>query len=195
MSIQIEASNLTRRRATAVRELLQPLVTNPEANRTAGYIQCQKAATASRRNYVLAGHSGGVTSDIDYRSWRFSTYRRDFRCGYFEIWRPVDERSRVYELYRAYLTLFRVPRRQPEEDDLLALHCDPTIEDSEPHAFYKRGPHLHVISAGYPLSHAHFALNQGHLSDIMESIESLSAAFAVAINMLREQVLTLDWPE
>ncbi len=194
MSIQIEASNLTKRRATVVRELLQPLVTSPDANRSTGYIQCQKATTANRRRYILAGHSG-VTPGTHYQDWRFSTYRRDFRCAYHEIWESADERLRIYELYRAYFTLFRVPRRQPKEDDLLALHCDPMIKDSDPHAFYKRGPHLHVIFAGYPLSRAHFALNQVYLSDILESIESLSFALAVAINMLKEQVLTLDWPE
>lgn len=188
----LEVSRLTRR-ATAVRELLLPLVTNPD-DESVGYIQCQKARTASRRNFVLAGHSG-VSPDVDYRDWRISTYRRDFRCRYYEIWEPADERFQTYKLYRAYLTLFRIPRRQPTEDDLIALHCDPTIDESEPHALYKRGPHLHMSFAGHPYSHAHLALNQGHLTDTLKDIESLSNALATSIGMLKEQILELDWSQ
>jgi hypothetical protein len=47
--------------------------------------------------------------------------------------------------------------------------------------------------AEHPLPEAHIALNGSHLSDILESVDSLSAALADAVNMLKDQVLELDW--
>jgi hypothetical protein len=48
--------------------------------------------------------------------------------------------------------------------------------------------------AEYPLPHAHIALNRGHLEEILRSVDILSDAIAVAVTMLKEQVLELDWP-
>jgi hypothetical protein len=54
---------------------------------------------------------------------------------------------------------------------------------------YKKGPHLHIKAAEDPLPHAHFALNLGHLNDVLASVESLSDAMKDGILMLREEVL------
>ena len=192
-SIRIDVASLGLR-PQAVEKVLRPLVVEPSGTRAPGYVQCERVRASARRMYILAAHSG-VNPSSDYRSWRLSTYRRDFRCGYFEIWKPADERNREYYLDRAYLTLFRVPLGLPQEDDLIALHCDPIIEDTEPHAPYKQGPHLHMVFADDPLQHAHLALNRSHLGEILESIDTLSNALAIAVNMLKEEILELDWPD
>jgi len=192
-SIQVDITELSRR-PTDVKQLLRPLVRNPDPRRSPGYIQCQRASIANRRLYVLAAHDGAIPNS-DYQDWRFSTYRRDFRCKYYEVWKSIDDRFFTYELNRAYFTLFRVYRAPLREDSLFALHSDPITGDTEPHAFYKQGPHLHMDFAEDPLPHAHIALNRSHLEDTLVSVESLSTALSVAVNMLREQVLTLHWPE
>lgn len=182
-------------RPNAVREMLHPLVAYPGGERGPGFIRCEKAKVFRRGQYVLGVHGGGVSDAADYPSWRFSTYRTDFRCRYYEVWEPTDGRHLTYALNRAYFTLFRVSSRPAREDTLLALHCDPIIEDTERHAAYKQGPHLHLDVAGDPLSHAHIALDRIHLAEILESVGSLSSALAAAVIMLKEQVLELGWPE
>jgi hypothetical protein len=181
-------------RPDKVRAMLYSLVVDPDSRRTPGFIHCQSAPAFDRRQHVLAVHDGLPTDVSDYQSWRFSTYRRGFRCQYFEIWTAVDDRFFVYELYKAYLTLSRIYSRPLREDKLLALHCDPSTEDSERHAFYKQGPHIHLDAAKYPLSRAHIALNRGHLPQVLASADSLSDEIGAAVTMLKEEVLTLSWP-
>lgn len=190
--IHVDMDELSTRPAT-VKEILHPLVVDPDGKKPPKFIQCERAPSLARRQHILAVHGGGHT-DTNYQTWRFSTYRWDFWCKYYEIWVSVDERSFVYELNRAYFTLFQVFRRPPREENLLALHCDPIVEDADPHALYKQGPHLHMDFAEDPLPHAHIALNRSHLAEVLQSADSLSVAFAAAISMLKEQILELKWP-
>ena len=192
-SIQIDITELSGR-PTDIEGLLRPLLVNPDSRRSPGYLQCQRASIASRRHYVLAVHDGAAPNS-DYHDWRFSTYRRDFRCRYYEVWESIDNQFFRYELNRAYFNLFRIYRISLREDSLFALHCDPVVKDTEPHALYKQGPHLHMDFAEDPLPHAHIALNRSHLEDTLGSVESLSKALATAVNMFKEQVLRLPWPE
>lgn len=60
---------------------------------------------------------------------------------------------------------------------------------------YKKGPHLHIKAAVDPLPHAHFALNLGHLNDVLTSVESLSEAMKDGILMLKEEVLDRLLPQ
>ncbi len=180
-------------RPAKVRGMLYPLVVDPDGIRDPRFIHCRSAPAFERRQHVLAVHGGSPPDISDYQSWYFGTYRRGFRCQYFEIWTAIDDRFYMYEMYRAYLTLSRIFSRPPSEKKLLALHCDPSLEDTEDHAFYKQGPHLHVDAAKYPLSHAHIALNRGHLQDVLASADSLSTEIGAAVRMLKEEILTLNW--
>jgi hypothetical protein len=119
--------------------------------------------------------------------------------SYQERWCPVNEKRKRYYLERAYLHLYLTTQIEGEamEKELLLLHCDPN-ETDEPvdwpglrHSKYKRGPHLHISTAQQPIPHSHFALNACHLDSVLSSVESLTKAMEVAVQMLEDQVLRL----
>ena len=143
---------------------------------------------------ILIGvHSGGKP-DIGVRDWRFTTRVRKIRGSYWERWVPTTEKRKSYYLSQAYLQLYLRETSADDESELMALHCDPNEPDDSgllAHAVYKRGPHLHIRSAAEPLPHAHFALNAGHLAEVLKSVESLTGAVQLGINMIRDQVLDL----
>jgi hypothetical protein len=189
--VEIDIARLSVRSAV-IEEVMRPFTIDDSGKGLRDVLRCERATAATRRQFVLGVHQGAPP--LAYRDWRFSTYRREFRCNYFEIWEPLGERSDRYVMNRAYFTLFRVSGRPLKEYDVVALHADPILGDDEAHVLYKRGPHLHVISAGDPLSHAHIALNKGHLEETLSTIENLSDAIASAVLMIREQIVALTWP-
>lgn len=150
--------------------------------------------TVERNDFVLAVHSGSKP-DLAPREWRFTTRVPKMRASYLERWVPTNEKRKRYYLMQAYLHLYwREGPREDDEKEILALHCDPNEPGdagTRKHALYKRGPHIHVVDSSQPLPHAHFALNVGHLSEVLRSVESLTAAVLSGVNLVRDQVLDL----
>jgi hypothetical protein len=173
-----------RGRGPQISEMLRPLV----GSRRVAF------STAPHRNeFIIAVHSGSRPDTLP-REWRFTTPIRKIRGSYWERWAPSSEKRTRYYLEQAYLQLYRRDAVEDDEHELLALHCDPNEPDDSgeiTHAIYKRGPHIHVMTAQQPLPHSHFALNMGHLSDVLDSVENLSDAISLAITMIRDQVLDI----
>ncbi len=142
----------------------------------------------SRRAVVFGTFSGSLP-DLPVDEWRFTTFVPSIRGAYRERWIPVDERGRRYYLELAYLHLYEQLAVGEGERQFLALHCDPNEDDESPHAKYKQGPHVHVVTAPQPLPHSHFALNLGDLPRVLSSLHDLQTAFSTAVLLLREQVL------
>ncbi len=119
--------------------------------------------------------------------WRFLTNTEGMRANYYERWNPVPDVTTLLYLDRAYLTIYL--RKSPQEEaELLALHCDPDEPEGEG-AIYKRGPHLHIVAAEYPIPKAHIALAIIHLSDVLASAMNLMDALSKCIIMIRDEVL------
>jgi hypothetical protein len=131
----------------------------------------------------------GAEPDRPIDEWRFTTFVPSLRAAYRERWVPTDERGKSYYLQQGYLHLFYQSGRGEDEEEVLALHCDPNESDDQPHVLYKRGPHIHVVAAPQPLPHSHFALNLSSLDTVLSSIDNLHRAFSGAVLMLQEQVL------
>jgi hypothetical protein len=183
MICELEFDSL-RGRGPQISEMLLPL---------AGSRRVAFSTAPQRNEFIIAVHSGPRPDTLP-REWRFTTPIRSMRGSYWERWIPVNEKRSQYYLEQAYLHLYWRATAVDDEHELLALHCDPNEpDDSGPmaHAIYKRGPHIHVMAASQPLPHSHFALNIGHLSDVLSSTENLSAAVSLAITMIRDQVLDL----
>ena len=106
---------------------------------------------------------------------------------YFELWRGYGSNS--WYLDRAYLSVFQVDPSTHTEVEIVCLHCDPNEPDHAEHALYKKGPHLHVRTADYPVSRAHIALNRGHLDAVLSSVDSLSEAMGLAVAMLKDEIM------
>jgi hypothetical protein len=183
MICELELDNL-RTRGPQISEMLQPL---------AGSRRIAFSTTPQRNHFMIAVHSG-TRPDTLPRDWRFTTPIRKIRGSYWERCVPTNEKRINYYLQQAYLHLYWRPNINDDEYELLALPCHPNEpNDSGPmtQAVYKRGPHIHVMTATQPLPHSHFALNMGHLADVLSSIENLSAAVSFAVVMIRDQVLDL----
>ena len=140
---------------------------------------------SSSREYII-GTYDGTRPTAEYRDWRFSTFVRNFRAMYFEIWKRSTENDQYWYLDRAYLSIYQIIDRN--ESEFLCLHCDPNIANDVKEK-YKKGPHLHIKAANEPLPHAHIVLNLGHLDAVLTSIDTLSVAIDTAISMPKEEVL------
>ncbi len=137
------------------------------------------------RSYILAAHDGSPPTS-NYRDWRFRTFVSDFRAMYFEEW--VSSRNRHWYLEKAYLNIYKIDLPTRYEREYLCLHCDPNEPDNSSCAVYKKGPHLH-ISIAADLSHAHIALNKGHLEEVLNSVDSLTKALDSGICLIVDEVL------
>ena len=150
-------------------------------------------ATQIRQSFrqAIIGTHDGTPSISGYRDWRFSTGHSGMSARYFEIWVPEDVRAELWYLHNAYLTIFRRPHPQAEENELLSLHCDPEELDDEDDckAIYKRGPHLHIKAAEEPIPKSHLALARGHLSQVLSSSADLTEALGWSIQMIKDEIL------
>lgn len=150
--------------------------------------------------YSIGTHDGSPAGS-DFRDWSFATPAVGYRATYFEIWnKSQDGRREFWYLYRAYLHILKLEMGDLKE--FLLLHCDPNdtpdtskkpsidkLKKLERISFYKQHPHLHVVTAPAPFTHAHIALCVGFKDEILKSIDTLSEAFNHAILMIREEVL------
>lgn len=178
--IQATIENLTHR-GEHVRQLLQPIA------KQSGGPAWQPMSTVSE--FIIGTHDGSPTRS-HYRDWRFATVLPNYRGMYFELWRPSGAKGEEFwYLYQAYLSIYQIERSMQTETELLCLHCDPNEPDNAPHAIYKQGPHLHINVAANPIPHAHIALNRGHLKDVLSSVNDLTKALGLAVQMLREEIL------
>ncbi len=168
-------------RGDEIRKLLQPIAKHEDGPAW--------QPIASSREYIIGTHDGSP-SQSNYRDWRFSTYVPQIHASYFEFWKKtfVDKKE-IWYLDRAYLHIYRINLLTRGEEEFLALHCDPNESQEAEHVLYKRGPHLHIKVAQKPIPHAHIALNLGHLKEVLGSVEALSKAMKMGVQMLREEIL------
>ncbi|HYH01327.1 MAG TPA: hypothetical protein VD837_19530 [Terriglobales bacterium] len=139
---------------------------------------------------VLSAYLGSEPLDPDPNLWRFTTRVPHVRASYHERWIPTDFRQQSFFLDRAYLHLY-LRHDKNEEDEILALHCDPNESQSERHFRYKAGPHIHMTTAADPLCHSHIALNNSDFTQVLSSVSTLTVALKTAITMVDHQVLAL----
>lgn len=175
--IVLPEAQLTRR-VGAIQKLLRPI------SRVASGPSVRNPV-ASVSEFVLATFDGPSPANSDYREWRFKTNVDNVRGQYFERW-ARSGRSEVY-LFQAYLHFFRLVG--DDEKEVLCLHCDPSESDSAAHAKYKQGPHLHMTFVGPAYKHSHVALADGFVNEVLNSLDSLTAAQTRAIEMIRAQLL------
>ena len=180
------------KRAAAIRSLLQVLLSASEVQlKNRSTVGSNTVKTA--QNYIIGAFDGSKPSN-EYRNWRFRSNRADFKCMYFEEWRPEDATRKQWFLQQICFSLFRIVNHTKLPQEILAIHCEPMEPNDRKHLLYKRGLHLHVTLATQPIPHAHFALNNGYLAQVMTSIETLSEALKVALIMVSDQVINNpDW--
>lgn len=110
------------------------------------------------------------------------------RGSYVEHWYE-DKADSMWFLERAYLTLYQVDAVHDTEDEILAIHTEPSIDPKKPSGCYRRCPHLHVIRVPGNLHRAHLALEFGQAEENLASVATLTGALSRAVQMLSDEVL------
>ena len=137
---------------------------------------------------IVLGASQGVGKGRDYRRWRFLTRVARVRASYHELWQETRTRSQ-YRLAQMYLALYEVDRLHDREQELLALHSDPSLEEDLSEDRYKRGPHLHVVSVPAGFHRAHLSLELSSLQSILSSCTALTESMTQLVQMISDEVL------
>lgn len=166
-------------RENRIRQMLNPLTLHP--SNPACRVQSQIGGV------VLFGAYDGSYRGGLARDWRFATIAGRVYANYYERWIAIPGTRGSLCLSQAYLTIYQ-KESSTDEEELLALHCDPEEPDGES-SIYKRGPHLHISIAGPPIGDAHIALARGHLDDVLANATNLMEALSWSIVMIRDEVL------
>ena len=106
---------------------------------------------------------------------------------YFEAWRVATRNQ--YVLDQAYLNVYE--RIGMQEQEVVCLHCDPSLSPDAEHERYKRCPHIHMSIAGSPFDSAHIALQGPDLGPVLRSTDTLHDALAWGVEMIRDEILVL----
>lgn len=136
---------------------------------------------------VILAVSDIFETGSDYRDWRFKTKVENFNAMYYERWLPYEKN--IYYLDRTYFHLYKIDYVSTSSQEFICLHCDANEPDNAEHALFKQSPHLHFSFADQPIPHSHIALNNGNLSAILTSIETLHRALKLAVDMIYTEIL------
>jgi hypothetical protein len=135
---------------------------------------------------IIATNDGAPPSS-NFRDWRFTIGVGRYYAMYFEAW--SEEIKNRYVLDQAYLNIYE--RTATTEEEIVCLHCDPSLSADADHAKYKRGPHIHMSVAGFPYKRAHIALQGPDIVPVLRSTEALHSALAWGVEMIRDEIIAL----
>lgn len=122
------------------------------------------------------------------REARHPSRVKEVFINYFEVWNSLEGGKR-FVLDRAYFHL-DIPRADGTGDEeLLALHCDPNTDPSDPSYSYKRGPHMHLAFKRYDFHKSHIALCIQNIEKTCSDFRIFSEAFADLIEMINREFL------
>lgn len=177
------------KRVSAIQKLLSPLRAKGNAEPVSVKVILQRN---DEEAIVACNPQVGNTN---YRSWMFPTRSVSLICQYFEIWIKTSKGRREFYLQQCSLHLFKKIGPYVAPKEVLSLHCEPDKVDVDVMSRLKRGPHIHVTDAGFPLSKVHLPLNFCHLDDTLVSIQKLTDALDRAIEGPLSEVVQANWSE
>jgi hypothetical protein len=188
--IILPSAYLYSERISHVQELLRPLCDGDT-------IHCQFVPGTSGSSKVISSKSRQAKTPDNYHDWRFPTKAAPrIWFHYYEIWNLIGV-GRDCKINRAYFHLYIIDRPSQKFDQIICVHSDPDEQPADPsdekltrQCRYKRGPHLHVLTAG-ELAKCHFPLNLGHLDQVLSSIDDLTKALADAVEVVRNEIVEL----
>jgi len=179
MSVLLSADKLMHGRTREVQKMLRPFW------QTGKPVSCDFAAHPKGR-LITAPRTG--TAQQHEGRW-FATSSNSIQAQYHEMWYPQNG-EREWVLARAYFSLRRVISSSlGSTEDILCIHSEPHWEAEGLPGLCKKGPHLHVSAAKHPIPKVHFPLTLGHIEQVMESCDTLSAAMSLALQVVQEEVV------
>ncbi len=188
--LTLPSSYLYTDRVGRVEELLRPLCDGDT-------IHCTFVPGTPGNSKVISSLSRQAKTPDNYRDWRFPVRAAPkVWFNYFEIWNLLNN-GRDCRLYRAYLHLYLIDKSAQKLEQIVCVHSDPDEQPTDPdddkqrrQCLYKRGPHLHIMTAG-ELAHCHFPLNLGHIDQVLSTIDDLTKAIADAVEIVRHEIVEI----
>ena len=107
--------------------------------------------------------------------------------NYFEVWVP-KKGGTEFSLEKAYLHIDMPLNDGQNDEEVLAVHCDPNATDSEPSFVYKKGPHLHISGNKRDISKAHIALCLPEIDAVCANVDQFSNAYSEILHMINEEI-------
>ena len=123
---------------------------------------------------------------IDGDRERFRLYKRGYVAQYFEAWKTISED--LLQLDKAYLEIY-TPPVDSKRYELIALHCDPSLRNTDVHYKYKSGPHLHFNGAINPIPDAHITLYLDKNDLVYGDIETFNKFLKDYLTLIKLQIL------
>jgi len=178
--ILVESTELYLRRRGAVRRLVAPLLPNPP---NVVVEQLGPGRNVYTLGVVPQGRSPATILNPEEALVR--TRVPKLLMNYYESWRQEGQADR-YCLDRAYMHIHLALRNNPQQ--LLSLHCDPSLRRSEAHFRYKRGPHVHIEGANPSVSHAHISLCISDEQLGGTDLDAITNTFGAAVRMIAAEL-------
>ena len=131
----------------------------------------------------------GLGQQPTHRDYPFRLKGCLLDCKYFEIWRPVSPDAEDWFLTSVNLSVLRRNKEKPLLDEIVCVHCEPETIVPNPAGRHKRGPHLHVERAEYPLMRCHFPLCITNLDNVLHSPAAFDDALAMFVETINDEVV------
>lgn len=179
MAARLNSTDL-QARPTRIRELLRPLV----ADFTALNVRQLNGVADYVLGPVPFGSGFGNISDPD--ELRIPTRWDGLYFNYHEIWQY--DGSKFYDLNRAYLHLYLARGRSSDDLNTLCLHCDPVMKIGEQGYAYKRGPHLHLMTANPDIARAHISLCIGDNQFGGNKVSAVMSRMKKSVQLIADEV-------
>jgi hypothetical protein len=178
--IVVDSEALHRDRRKAVRRLVAPLLPQPPN-------VIVEQVGVGRNTYTIGVLPNGrrPSSYLNPEDAVVPTRVPNLLMNYYESWRQGTETDKYY-LDRVYLHIHLASRKVSRQ--IFSLHCDPSLNSSEAHFRYKRGPHVHIEGANPDVSRAHISLclTDQHFGGA--DLLALMASFDQAVRMVAAEL-------
>jgi hypothetical protein len=182
--LSLDTNDLYRSRRAAVLRTIAPLIDRSKVL----IIPLQNVTT--KHILIAQPRATGSRLPLNADDARVRSKSPDVTINYYEQWTPDEAAPSMYNLDRIYLHLFlKYELQEVQWRQVLCLHCDVDLKNTDPHYRYKRGPHLHIIGADPRIDRAHISvvLHDEKLGG--ETVEELTSSIANAISMIEKEIL------
>ena len=177
-ALELPFTELVHHRREGCREIAQPVSRHE--------LQVRDGSGQGCRIFAVTDRSAGPGPPQDQV---FGTSVRGAVASYVERWGPTDRTHVSFTLLKAgfHLLLRSGPYARPVE--VVALHCEPTLDGDDWPSVYRRIPHIHVSIAKYPVSRAHFAVELSRHNEVLDSIESMQCTMTAYVQLISAEIL------
>jgi hypothetical protein len=170
-------------RPTAILNLIKPLLPNPPKAQVRRVGRGIASVT-----FGILPHGMAATPAVNPEDPRVPSRLTGLFLNYYETWRAADRDVDLFHLHQAYMHVHIKTGGTARDRQVLSLHCDPSMPESEAHFAYKRGPHVHVEGAEPRIDRAHISLCVADPARGGDNISALTEHLRASVRMVAAEL-------